>query len=76
MESIENVICSIDSFHVKHRGDEFSVHKVLFNLYALEEWHYARQKSDNALTSNKLWHPRAFKRYVRRERHVRKVLFR
>jgi hypothetical protein len=49
---------------------------VLFDVYVLEEWHYARQKCDDSLTSNELWYSRAFKRYVRRERHVRKVLFR
>jgi hypothetical protein len=53
VEAIENLIRSMDCFHVKHRGDVFSVDQVLCNLYALEKWHYARQKQYNALTSDK-----------------------
>jgi len=64
MEAIEYLIGPMDRFHVKHGGYEFSLHKVLFYLYALDEWHYARQESDNALTSDKRWNPWTLKRNI------------
>jgi len=75
MEPIDNLIRAIDSFHVKHRGYEFSIYKVLLYLYTLNHWQYACQKPYNALTSNQPWHTRTLKRNIRCERYVREILF-
>lgn len=65
MGPIDDLIRSVDSFHIKHGGYGFSVHQVLFYLYALEQRHYARQKSHHALAPNQPWHTWSFKRNVR-----------
>ena len=74
MEPIYNLVRPVDGFHVKHGGHEFSVHKVLLYLYALDEWQYACQKSHNPLTSNQPRYTWTLKRNIRCERHVRKIL--
>jgi hypothetical protein len=74
MEPIDNLVRPIDGFHIEHGGCELSIHKVSFYLYALDEWHYACQKSHNALASNQPWHPWALKRNIWGERHVGKIL--
>ena len=75
MEPIDNFIRSVDGFHIEHGGYKFAVHKVLSDLYALDEWHYAVQEPHDALASNQPRHTGTFKGNIGGERHVRKVFF-